>query len=149
MAAAFTVRYTGLTELRRALQQFDKESDKALSAEMLKVATGIAQSIRGDMPRQSGWAASTVKPHVRLAGASISIGTGAMDDYVPFLDFGGSVGRGHKRGRNMGAIHRAYFKTGRYLYPQILAARQKTINAIDEALRQVFVKTGFRTSGHL
>jgi len=139
-STAFTVRVSGLIELRRALQQIDKNADKELGTALGRVATGIAQKVQGVMPSRSGAAIGTVQTHVRLRGASISIGTGGAGDYVPWLDFGGRVGI-----RN--SVVRAYIRTGRYLYPQIIAARAKTVAAVNQAMAAAARRAGFTVTG--
>jgi len=140
MADGVSVRIVGVAALRKALRDVDKNLDKAFAATLLGVAQGIATKIRGVMPRRSGAAAGTVTAHVRARGASISIGTGNSDDYVPWLDFGGHVGR-------QNSVYRTFIKEGRYLYPQIMAARKNTLAAVDAAIAQAVEQAGFTTSG--
>jgi len=131
-----TVKISGFTELRRALRQIDTNADKTLGEAIFGIAKGIAVRISGAMPKLSGAAAGTVQPHLKLRGASISIGTGRSDDYVPWLDFGGAVGR-------QASIHRLFIKEGRYLYPQITAARSVTLKAIEDAIVIAAERAGF------
>jgi hypothetical protein len=139
-ASAVTVKVSGLRELRGALKSMDKNMDKELGKALFVIARGIAAKISGAMPHLSGHAAGTVTPHAKIRGASISIGTGDAGDYVPWLDFGGRVGR-------QGSVRRPYIKTGRYLYPQIEAARPATLAAIDEAIGKAAQQAGFTTTG--
>jgi len=139
-SSSVTVRVRGLTELRRGLLAIDENADKELATALGQVGTGIAQSIRLVMPHKTGAAASTVASHVRLRGVSISIGTGRSNDYVPWLDFGGRVGI-------RGSINRTFIRGGRYLYPQIEAARTKTVAAINVAIANAARRAGFTVSG--
>lgn len=148
MADSVTVKVVGLEEWKRALKTLDAELDRQLPVKLGEIAGQIASRIRGVMPRRSGWAASTVSSRTQGRDAFIGIGTGdPSNDYVPWLDFGGSVGRGHQRGPNMGAIHRPFVKEGRYLYPQIGKARKDIRLAVDQAIKEAAEHAGITTSG--
>ena len=141
-ANEFTVKITGLGELRAALRAMGGGLDKALAADLLKIAELIAAKTRSVMPEISGDAKGTVRAFVTRGGARVSEGTGKADDYVGWLDFGGHVGRDRR-------IARGVIKTGRYLYPSGLALRPQTIAALDDAIGKAAASAGLETEGHL
>lgn len=148
--AKFAVRIEGLKEYQAALGALGPQADKLIRARLLLQAGKIAAVIRSVMPHASGRAAGSV--HVGQAKQGAWIGEGAGVPYVPWLDFGGSVGRGHGRGPNMGAIHRPWMGKpgdGRYLYPQIFAHQAQTMAVVDAAVGQAAKELGFETSGGL
>ena len=70
---------------------------------------------------------------------------------MPWLDFGGSVGRGHKPGAAWsGATRRTWMGRpvgeGRYVYPAISAAREDTINQVEEAIVEAARAAGFEAN---
>ena len=67
---------------------------------------------------------------------------------MPWLDFGGSVGRGHKMGAGMGAIKRDWMGRpvgeGRYVYPAISSEREATLAAVLDAAARRLESAGLR-----
>ncbi len=70
---------------------------------------------------------------------------------MPWLDFGGSVGRGHKPGVAWsGATRRDWMGRpvgeGRYVYPAISGEREATIVAVEEAIVEAARGAGFEAN---
>lgn len=141
-ANEFSVKISGLAELRTALRAMPGHLDKALATDLLKIAELIAARTRSVMPEISGHAKGTVKAFVTRGGARVSEGDGSASDYVGWLDFGGHVGR-------HASISRGVIKKGRYLYPSGLALRPQTIAALDAAIDKAAASAGLATEGHL
>jgi hypothetical protein len=141
-ANQFSVKITGLGELRTALRAMGGNLDKAMGAELYKIATEVAIATQMAMPEITGHARGTVRPFVVRGGARVSEGTGESDDYVGWLDFGGHVGL-HR------SISRPVIKTGRYLYAQGLKLRPQTIMALDKAIDNAAKAAGLAVEGHL
>lgn len=123
----------------------------ALKAEFLPIAERVASSVRGRLPRRSGKAQASVKARSSNYGASVAAG-GRAAEYYPWLDFGGSVGRGHQEGRAWsGAIKRAWMGVptgaGRYLYPAISDNSAETAEAALEAVEGLARRAGFEVRG--
>ena len=147
------VEVRGIREFGRALKQVDAGLPKALQAHMLGIAENVAGKARARMPHISGRAAGSVKARGRSSGASIAFG-GTAAPYMPWLDFGGSVGKGHQTGRAWsGSVKREWLGnpsgSGRYIYPSISDARPETEAAMDAAIKEVAVRAGFDTKGSL
>jgi hypothetical protein len=149
MADSLTVRTSGLQELQTAMGQLGIRQEKVIRTRLLQEAGVIAKDLRSAIPHLSGDAASSVYAGMDSKGAFVSEGRGVP--YMPFLDFGGSTGRGHQRGPNMGAVHRTWMGKGagegRYIYPQIRSHRDQTLHAVDQAIAEAAVSLGFETFG--
>lgn len=133
--ADMKVEVHGLRELASAFRQIDKGLGKEFQKQFKELASVIAGRVRGKMPSISGKAQSSITPRARQSGASIAFG-GSKAPYEPWLDFGGSVGRG-------GRIKRPFIKEGRYLYPTIRESRSDIQDATDDALKTVIRNAGF------
>jgi hypothetical protein len=148
------IKITGLRELNAAFRAVNTDLPKALKVEFLTIAKTIVGVAQQRMPFRTGEAASSLKP---VSGATYAgIGRPAGGDlgkgaYYPWLDFGGSTGRGHIAGvGGSGAIKRpSVGKQGRYLYPAIAESTVEIEKAADAALAKVAQDNGFETSGGL
>ncbi len=150
---SMSVRVVGLREVNAALKQLGEEMPKAMQKALWSIAAPIAGRIQRKVPSgPTGRASSSVQPQATSRGAALVAG-GSQAPYFQWLDFGGTVGRGHKRGYNMGAIHREWLGkpvgSGRYIYPTIEEAKPETIAALDEAVKALAQSGGFETSGEL
>lgn len=135
----------------RAFKQLDTELPKELRREFKAIAEMVAGRIRGKVPRRTGAAASSVTTRAGSTGAGIAFG-GSKAPYFPWLDFGGSVGRGHRPGSAWsGAIRREWEGiprgSGRYVYPTIAESKGDIGAAADEAIRRVARRADFDTKG--
>ena len=153
MTDNFGVKVTGIREFGRALKKVDASLPKSLQGYMYGIAENVAGTIRAKMPHVSGRAAGSVKPKARSSGASIAWG-GTAAPYMPWLDFGGSVGKGHQTGVAWSGSVKREWKgvptgSGRYVYPSISEARSDTEAAIDLAIKEVAEAAGFETRGSL
>jgi len=147
------VKVEGLRELARGFKELEDDLPKALKGELLKVADAAAGMVQQRMPFVSGDAARSVKPRSSTAGASIAVG-GRAAPYYPWLDFGGSTGRGHRPGvGGSGAIKREWLganvisPAGRYLYPAIVEHREEIEEAALEAVERASRKADFEVRG--
>lgn len=128
----------GLRELLAAMRTVAPEAKRVFQGELKAIGKMVADDTAADMPRRKGRARRSVKVKVvtrrGFEGVQISEG-GDVAPYTPWLDFGGTVGRGrrstarvtlHGHGRvsvqrtgsrGTGSVTREYIKDGRYLYP--------------------------------
>jgi hypothetical protein len=140
------VRMEGLRELRKAMRDAEAGSQKHLQRRFKDVAAIVASAIAGRVPRgPTGHAAASVRPRATATGASVLAG-GASAPYFPWLDFGGSTGRGHKAGGG-GAIVRNPFMgesgEGRYVYPTISEMPGVIEHAANEAIGDALTEAGW------
>ncbi len=136
---SLSIKVQGLAELNRAFKAVDdKVSGEGLKVAFLGIASTVASKAAMGVPRgATGDAAASYQPHSTSRGASVSMG-GSAAPYAPFLDFGGTTGRGHKQGPMQGAIKRDYLGrpvgSGRYLYPAISSEKEATADAVEAAI---------------
>lgn len=147
------IQVTGLRELSSAFKRVSDELPKELKARFLAIAQHVVGVAQQRMPHRSGRAQGSVKARASARGAAIAFG-GTAAPWMPWLDFGGSVGRGHKPGVAWsGAIQRDWMGapsgSGRYVYPAISEARDETREAVDAAVKEVSEHAGFETGGAL
>lgn len=89
-----------------------------------------------------------VTPTALTAGISYPAGgtpwEGEPADYYPWLDFGGSTGRGHEdRVGGSGSIQRPVVAGGRYLYPAIAESMHFVTEFGTSAIVKVAQRNGF------
>jgi hypothetical protein len=142
-----SIQVTGLRELSSALKQVGAEAPIEMKSAIRRVVEGIAGTIRGKFPHKTGSAASSVVSRASARGGAIAFG-GQAAPYAPWLDFGGSVGKGHKPGVAWsGSVKRPWegkpSGSGRYTYPTISEARKETDTQIETVVLQVARNNGF------
>jgi hypothetical protein len=146
-----SVRLVGLSAVTTALREVaGKAGSSALKESLGGIVGRIAGAARPKVPSSSGRAAGSIQGRATARGGSIVFG-GTAAEYMPWLDFGGSVGRGHKAGPNMGAIHRDWMGvpigSGRYVYPTISEHREETLAAVLDAVSDAARGAGFEVRG--
>lgn len=126
---AEAIRIEGLREFTRAVKKVDAELPKAVRLAANSAADIVVNAARPRVPRRSGRAASTIKARSTRTEARVSSG-GARAPYMPWLDFGGRVGRKH-------ATTRPFLKRGRYVWaafadniPQVQAELEKSLTDV-------------------
>lgn len=106
----------------------DDVGDVVMS-ELEDIAKNVAADARARVPHRTGRAAQSY----RASGTAVSFGAGVP--YVPWLEFGGQVGRKDASGR--GNVKRPYVKEGRHVYPAInahLADIEKRVDDLIEGM---------------
>lgn len=124
-----TIGVKGLADFSKALRKLDKDAPKGLRLALNEGADLLAGTARPLFPRKSGAAQRTVKAKSTRTSARVSIGSSRVK-YVPWLDFGGSVGRGK-------SVHRPFVKEGRYLFPTLVKIRPQVQDRLAGALLAV------------
>ncbi len=124
---------TGLRETNNAIKRMEDGASKLLRDAMKRVALIVVEDARKHVPRRKGKAQASIRPRGGVKGVGIAMG-GASAPYMPWLDFGGTVGKGHRPGRPMsGSVYRTWLGRpagkGRYLYPAI----EENIDEVQEA----------------
>jgi hypothetical protein len=143
MAAAVQVR--GIREVQAAFRKVDKDLPKALRPEFLEVARSVVRGVQQKMPWRTGRAIRSVKPRASQRGAAIAVG-GTAAPYYPWLDFGGTTGKGHRPGQRFsGSVVRPWMGSpgdGRYLYPTISEQTEDIEKAAEDAVLKVARSAG-------
>ncbi len=133
-----SIRIEGLREFNRALRQLDNDLPRMLRLAMNKAAAVVVDYGQARMPRRSGRAVATIKASSTRTSVRVAEGS-RRAPYVPWLDFGGKVGRSHSVGR-------PYIKGGRYLYPALTDKRDEIQAALESALSEVVSAAGLEVS---
>ena len=147
MADDYHVEIRGIRELSKAFGRMDPDLRRELKNRFRGIAEAVARRARGKVDRRSGRAASSIKGRGSNQGAAVAFG-GSRAPYLPWLDFGGSTGRGHRPGVYWsGSIKREWkgvpVGEGRYVYPAISEERGDTQRVAEEAVRLVAQRAGF------
>lgn len=129
------VRVTGLREVQAAFRKVDADIPKGLRDELRPVAQMIAGESAAKVPWITGTAARSITPTATQRGAGISMG-GARAPYMPWLDFGGSVGRND-------SVKRPVIRGGRYVYPTIEEKMPEIVDAVEAAVVNAAKRAGF------
>ncbi len=145
MAAAVQVR--GLREVRNAARKVDKDIPKGLRAELLPIAQKVQGRVRSKVPVLKGDARDSVRARASQRGAAIAFGGNAAPHF-PWLDFGGSTGKGHRPGAAWsGSVRRDWlgrpFGEGRYVYPAINEMTPEIEDAANDAVINLAKAAGF------
>lgn len=122
------VKVQGLAEFSRALRKLDAEAPKGLRLAANEAANLLIGKTRPLIPRRTGKAAASLKAKSTRTLVRVSMG-GPRAPYMPWLDYGGRVGR--KK-----SVVRPFIKEGRYLYPTYHANRDE----FERVLRTALVK---------
>ncbi len=128
------IKIQGLNEFVRNLKRLDSDLPKVLRVSLNSVASPIVDETKSRMPRRSGRAAGSVVARSTQKQARIKEG-GRRAPYVPFLDFGGRVGR--KK-----SVKRPFLADGRYLYESYYDMRRS--GRIDELLTKTLLDAAAR-----
>ena len=142
------IEVRGLRELQGAFRKVDADLPKELRVKFKAVAEDIAGKVRGKVARRSGEAADSIKARATQRGFGIAFPAGGKPwegvkaGYYPWLDFGGTTGRGR-------SISRPIIPGGRYIYPTIAEAGPEIIQRTDDAIEQVAERHNFETRGGL
>jgi hypothetical protein len=164
------IHVEGLAEIQRGLGRVSKELTKETRAGFKAIADHVVGIAQQRMPWRSGEAAKSLKPRGTNAGATIRFPGGGQESftragavggksssqkggYYPWLDFGGTTGRGrvsaggHERARVAGGVKREVIKGGRYLYPAIGEAGDFIGDAAGDIIERVFKREQFKVEG--
>lgn len=140
----------GLIAMKRAFRLAHDGTQKAIQRRLKEVATLVASEVAGRVPVRSGRARASVRAVATQESASVAAG-GARAPYYPFLDFGGSTGRGHIPGvSGSGSVKREWYGRGgagggegRYLYPAIRDMSEVIASAAGDAVHDALADAGF------
>lgn len=113
------VRITGIKELRRSLNQLDKELTKEFRGELKKIGADVATAARAEVPSKSGRARGSIRSGMSGNNGYVAGGKKAVP-YYGWLDFGARQPKtGNPRSRGPWAGSGAGPKGGRFIYRAI------------------------------
>lgn len=109
------IKIDGLAQFTRDLGKIDPELPKLVRLVNNKAADLVVDEARPLIPRRSGKAAKSLRAQSTRTAVRVTEG-GKRAPYVPWLDFGGSVGKGK-------SVKRPFIREGRYIYKAYRAKR--------------------------
>ncbi|WP_018214736.1 hypothetical protein [Salinispora vitiensis] len=119
----------GLRDFSRKLRQVDGEAVKQLRIVFNEAAGLVVADARPKIPRRSGRAAGSLKMRSSRTAVRIAMG-GKRAPYLPWLDFGGRVGRNR-------SVARPFLRDGRYLYKSFRDRRPDVQDAMESGVRRI------------
>lgn len=134
MATVQPIKITGLRDLQAALKELDGESQKLLRTTLNQAAETVAAGARRRVPTKTGKARNSVVVASSQREARVKEGS-AKAPYMPWLDYGGKVGR--KK-----SVARPFVKGGRYLYPTYEANRLSILAGLEKSIGQLISQVG-------
>lgn len=122
------VEVQGIGQYAKSLRKIDKASAKNLRLALNQAGGVVVDYIKKGMPSKTGGARSTVKAKSTADTVKVSEGS-KRRAYVPWLDFGGRVGKRH-------SVRRLYIQEGRYLYAALSdnTVKAEFISALERAI---------------
>lgn len=141
------IQVRGLREVSNALRKVDREIPKGFRGAFLPIAQRVVNVVQQNVPYLTGRAARSVTARASQRAAAISFG-GASAPHFPWLDFGGTVGRGHMPGQAWsGSVKRPWagrpLGSGRYVYPAIEDQSEEILAAAEDAVMSAARAAGF------
>lgn len=130
------VKIGGLREYRRALNDMQQGTSKALRLALNDAADVIVSDARPQVPSRSGRARRSVKAQSTQTQARV-VGGGGRAKYYPWLDFGGKIPRGPRR---------PFLPKGRYIYNAYFRRRDEFGDIARERLLDVARAAGLEVT---
>jgi hypothetical protein len=131
---AEAIHIDGLKEFNRALKSIDSALPKATRVALNEAADLVVSDARPKIPKRTGRAAASLRSSSTRTAVRVS-GGGRRAPYLPWLDFGGRVGRNR-------SIVRPFIKEGRYIYHSY--SRQRDSGRFVEVLSDALVNVARR-----
>lgn len=120
------IKIDGLAQFVNNLKKINSDLPKTLRVGFNDAAQIVIGWARPRVPHRSGKAAASIRAQSTRAAVRVSEG-GARAPYMPWLDFGGRVGRGK-------SVKRPFIKEGRFIYAGLSAEHDKVYGAVVGAL---------------
>lgn len=124
----------GLRALARQLRAVSSDLPKAMRLAANEAADVVVQEARRRIPKRSGKAAASIRAKSTRTAARISSG-GRRAPYVPWLDYGGKVGRNN-------TASRPFISDGRYVYPSFGDKRNEVEQTYAKAIARIVADAG-------
>lgn len=138
MATIEPIKVEGLREFQAAVRRAGGDLPRALRLGLNSAMDIVVEHARPRVPRKSGRAAASIKAQSTGNRARIKSG-GNRAPYMPWLDFGGKVGRNR-------SVSRPFRKEGRYIWKSFADRRQDVISALETALTDVAKSAGLEVT---
>lgn len=129
-----TIKVVGLNEFNKSLRRLDSEAPKALRLTFNDAANIIVDDARLHIPKRTGRARAALRARSTRIKARVVAGS-ARAPYLPWLDYGGKVGKNRQ-------IEREFIKSGRYVYPAFFRNLDKILKTMEEGLSEAIKRAG-------
>lgn len=128
------IRIKGLKEFRAKLKALDKGAPKQLRLAGNAAAGIVVNTAKPTVPVLKGRAKASIRAASTQSAARVR-GGGARAPYLPWLEFGGRVGRNN-------SVKRTRVKEGRYIWPGYIRRREEVRNELRDALERAARSAG-------
>lgn len=149
------VQVGGLAALSKGLRGMDDAAPKELRLALNSAAQLLVDVAGPKVPQVSGAARRSMVARSTRTSARVAVG-GKKAPYYPWLDFGGTVGRGRKaavavgrgrrrtaaQGASSGSVRRQFIREGRYIYPTLRQIRPRIQAQLQDAISAVIRGAG-------
>lgn len=126
------IAIAGLREFNRALRGLDSNLPKGVRLALNEATDIIIDHAVPKVPRRTGKAAGSLAARSTRTEARVA-GGGARAPHYPWLDFGGTNGRG---------VERPFYREGRYLYATYYEHQDEFVDVISDALNKIAEDAG-------
>ncbi|GIF71911.1 HK97 gp10 family phage protein [Asanoa siamensis] len=126
------IHIVGLREFNKALKGLDSNLPKGVRLALNEAANLIIDKAVPKVPSRTGRARRSLAARSTRTTARVA-GGGTKAPYYPWLDFGGTNGRGVKR---------PFYKDGRYLYATYYEHQDEFVGVMAQALNKVAEDAG-------
>lgn len=133
------VHVTGLAQFRRGLRELDRAAPRALRVAGNEAAQLVVDTARPMVPKRTGKAAASIKVKSSQSVVRVVSG-GARAPWMPWLDYGGRVGKND-------SASRPFTPDGRYVYPAYRRVRPQFITVLETALQRIADESGVSLGG--
>jgi hypothetical protein len=130
------VRVEGLREFRASLKALGDGSEKKLRSTLNDAGEIVVDHTKPWVPSVTGRARGSLKLASTQANARVKMG-GSKAPYVPWLDFGGTNGRG---------VQRRFFSEGRYLWRTLGKQHDAIAEALNTSLIGLIKESGLEVT---
>ncbi len=128
------IQVEGLRDFVRGVRELDAGAAKGIRLAANEAADIVVQAARSKTPQRSGKAAGSIKAKSTRSAARVTSG-GRRAPYMPWLDYGGRVGRRKQ-------IERPFVKEGRYVYPAFNENRNQVAETFKSELLRIADSAG-------
>lgn len=128
------VQIEGLASLVRSLRALGPEGPKRVRKAANDAANLVVRAARPKVPKKSGRAARSIRATSTGVASKVTSG-GSRAPYMPWLDYGGRVGRNN-------TASRPFYPDGRYVYPTYREQKPQFEKLLRDALTEIATGAG-------